>query len=65
MKIATRMRDRSERIARRLQLQLEPVVASDDRLSAREIFESYSGDRELDGIWLSELNSIDTADTAA
>jgi signal transduction histidine kinase len=44
------LRDRSVRIAQRLQLQLEPIVASGDRLAAHTIFASYSGDRELDGI---------------
>jgi signal transduction histidine kinase/HAMP domain-containing protein len=44
------LRARSVRIAQRLQLQLEPIVASNDRLAAHTIFASYSGDRELDGI---------------
>jgi signal transduction histidine kinase/HAMP domain-containing protein len=44
------LRDRSVRIARRLQLQLEPVVASNDRLAAHTIFASYAGDRDLDGM---------------
>jgi len=42
--------DRSVRIASRLQLQLQSVVAFDDHLTARELFDSYAGDRELDGI---------------
>jgi signal transduction histidine kinase/HAMP domain-containing protein len=46
----TELRDRSVRIARRLQLQLAPVVASNDQLAAHTIFASYSGDRDLDGI---------------
>jgi signal transduction histidine kinase/HAMP domain-containing protein len=44
------LRARSVRIAQRLQLQLEPIVASNDRLAAHTIFASYLGDRELDGI---------------
>jgi signal transduction histidine kinase/HAMP domain-containing protein len=44
------LRDRSVRIARRLELQLEPVVASNDRGTAHTIFASYVGDRDLDGI---------------
>jgi signal transduction histidine kinase len=44
------LRERSVRISRRLQLQLEPVMASNDRLAAHAIFASYSSDRELDGI---------------
>ncbi len=44
------MRDRSERIARRLQQQLVPIVAFDDHLSARELFQAYAADKELDGI---------------
>jgi HAMP domain-containing protein len=44
------LHDRSARIARRLQKQLEPVVASDDHLAARELFDWYSNDRELDGM---------------
>jgi signal transduction histidine kinase len=42
--------DRSVRIAQRLQFQLEPVVASNDQLTAHTIFASYWGDRDLDGI---------------
>ena len=49
-RMQTELRDRSVRIARRLQLQLEPVVASNDRPAARTIFASYTGDRDLDGI---------------
>lgn len=44
------LRERSVRISRRLQLQLEPVMASNDRLAAHAILASYSSDRELDGI---------------
>src|ERR1700704_6302401 len=44
------LRDRSVRIARGLQQQLEPVVEFDDHLTARELFASYAGDKELDGI---------------
>ena len=44
------LRARSLRIAQRLQLQLEPVVAANDQLAARKIFASYSGDRDLDAI---------------
>ena len=44
------LRDRSIRIARRLQLQLAPVIASSDQLAAHTIFASYSGDRDLDGM---------------
>jgi signal transduction histidine kinase len=42
--------ERSARIARQLQSQLQSVVAFDDHLTARELFDSYAGDRELDGI---------------
>ena len=49
-RLHAQLRDRSVRIAQRLQLQLEPIVASNDRLAAHTIFASYSGDRELDGI---------------
>jgi signal transduction histidine kinase len=41
---------RSAQIARQLQTQLQSVVAFDDHLTARELFDSYAGDRELDGI---------------
>jgi signal transduction histidine kinase/HAMP domain-containing protein len=41
---------RSERIANRLQSQLQSVVAFEDHATARSIFDSYSSDRELDGI---------------
>jgi signal transduction histidine kinase len=46
----TALRDRSTRIAKRLQQVLEPIVASDDRRAAGELFASYSNDRELDGV---------------
>jgi signal transduction histidine kinase len=42
--------ERSAQIARQLQTQLQSVVAFDDHLTARELFDSYAGDRELDGI---------------
>jgi signal transduction histidine kinase/HAMP domain-containing protein len=44
------LRDRSQRIARRLQQQLQPIVASGDHLAARALLGFYAGDRELDGI---------------
>ena len=50
------LRDRSVRIARRLQLQLVPVVASNDQLAAHEIFASYAGDRDLDGMAVYAFN---------
>jgi signal transduction histidine kinase len=46
----TALRDRSVRIVRRMQQQLEPVVATDDHRAARDLFAAYSNDRELDGI---------------
>jgi signal transduction histidine kinase/CheY-like chemotaxis protein/HPt (histidine-containing phosphotransfer) domain-containing protein len=46
----TTLRERSIRIAARLQLQLQSVVASGDRLAARKLFDAYTSDRELDGI---------------
>ena len=42
--------ERSAQIARQLQYQLQSVIAFDDHLTARELFDSYAGDRELDGI---------------
>jgi len=42
--------ERSAQIARQLQYQLQSVVAFDDHLTARELFDSYAGDRELDGL---------------
>jgi len=44
------LQERSVRIAQRLQLQLQPVIASGDHIAARELFASYAGDRELDGM---------------
>jgi signal transduction histidine kinase/HAMP domain-containing protein len=44
------LRDRSEGIARRLQQQLETVIAFDDHLTARELLASYAGDKELVGM---------------
>ena len=49
-RLQAKLRGRSVRIAQRLQLQLEPIVDSNDRLAAHTIFASYLGDRELDGI---------------
>jgi signal transduction histidine kinase len=42
--------ERAERIATRLQTQLQPVIALDDRDAARSLFDAYAADRELDGI---------------
>jgi signal transduction histidine kinase/HAMP domain-containing protein len=42
--------ERSTQIARQLQHELQSVVAFDDHLTARELFDSYAGVRELDGI---------------
>jgi signal transduction histidine kinase/HAMP domain-containing protein len=42
--------ERSMQIATQLQHQLQSVVAFDDHLTARELFDSYAGVRELDGI---------------
>jgi len=44
------LRDRSAQIARHLQLQLEPVDASNDRFAALAILNSYSADRDIEGI---------------
>jgi signal transduction histidine kinase/HAMP domain-containing protein len=44
------LRERSVRIARRMQQQLEPVIAHGDSETARELFAAYAGDKELDGI---------------
>jgi signal transduction histidine kinase len=44
------LHDRAQRIALRLQTQLQPAVASNDPLAARALFASYASDRELDGI---------------
>ncbi|MDB6082664.1 MAG: sensor histidine kinase, partial [Gammaproteobacteria bacterium] len=41
---------RAERIAARLQSQLQSVVEFDDQRAARDLFAAYAGDRELDGI---------------
>jgi signal transduction histidine kinase/HAMP domain-containing protein len=49
-RMRTELRDRSVRIARRLQFQLAPILASNDQLATHAIFASYSGDRDLDGI---------------
>ncbi len=52
----TALRDRSLRIARRLQQQLEPIVAFKDPLAARQLFAAYAGDRELDGVAVYDNN---------
>ncbi len=44
------LRDKSVQYARQLQQQLQSVVAFDDRLTARELFESLASDREVDGL---------------
>jgi signal transduction histidine kinase/HAMP domain-containing protein len=43
------LRQRSARIAQRLQLQLEPAIAYDDHQTAREVLDSYAGS-EIDGM---------------
>jgi signal transduction histidine kinase len=42
--------ERAWRIAARLQTQLQPVIALDDRAAARSLLAGYASDRELDGI---------------
>jgi signal transduction histidine kinase/HAMP domain-containing protein len=42
--------ERAERIATRLQTQLQPAIALDDHDVARSLFDAYAADRELDGI---------------
>jgi signal transduction histidine kinase len=44
------LRDRSVRIARRLQHQMESAVVFDDHPTVRQLFAAYAGDREIDGI---------------
>jgi signal transduction histidine kinase len=49
-RLRANLTERSAQIARQLQYQLQSVIAFDDHLTARELFDSYAGDRELDGI---------------
>ena len=44
------LRDKSVQYARQLQRQLAPVVAFDDHLTAREVFESLMDDHDVDGL---------------
>jgi signal transduction histidine kinase/HAMP domain-containing protein len=44
------LQDKSAQYARQLQRELEPVVAFDDRLTARERFASLMGDHDVDGL---------------
>jgi signal transduction histidine kinase/HAMP domain-containing protein len=44
------LRDKSSQYARQLQRELESVVAFDDRLTARELFDSMMADRSVDGL---------------
>lgn len=44
------LHERSERMARHLQQELQPVIAFDDHLTAREVFAAYAGDQDLDGM---------------
>jgi signal transduction histidine kinase/HAMP domain-containing protein len=44
------LRDKSAQYARQLQRELESVVAFDDRLTARELFDSMMADRSVDGL---------------
>ena len=48
-RIHARLSDKSTLYARQLQRQLESV-AYDDRLSARELFDSLMGDHDIDGL---------------
>ena len=52
----TSLRDRSLRIAQRLQQQLEPILVFNDQLAARQLFAAYAGDRELDGVGVYDSN---------
>ena len=44
------LRDKSTQYARQLQRELETAVAFDDHVTARELFDSLIGDRDVDGI---------------
>jgi signal transduction histidine kinase/HAMP domain-containing protein len=44
------LRDKSVQYARQLQRQLAPVIAFDDHLTAREVFESVMDDHDVDGL---------------
>jgi signal transduction histidine kinase/HAMP domain-containing protein len=46
----TGLRDKSVQYAKQLQLQLAPVVAFDDHLTARELFQSLLSDQDVDGL---------------
>jgi signal transduction histidine kinase/HAMP domain-containing protein len=48
--MAERLDAKSSLYARLLQRELQPVVAFDDQLSARELFESLMTDRDVDGL---------------
>jgi signal transduction histidine kinase/HAMP domain-containing protein len=55
-RMRTNLRERSERVARNLQHELQPVIAFDDHVSARELFDAYTGDQELDGMGVYAAN---------
>ena len=44
------LQEKSVQYARQLQQQLQSVIAFDDRLTARELFESLAGDSDVDGL---------------
>src|ERR1039457_5784958 len=46
----TTLRERSIRIAARLQVQLQSAVDSGDRLAARELFDAYASSQDLESI---------------
>jgi signal transduction histidine kinase/HAMP domain-containing protein len=50
VRLNTRLHDKSVRYAQQLQRELAPIIAYDDHLSARELFESLMEDREIDGL---------------
>jgi signal transduction histidine kinase len=49
-RMTANLRDKSAQYARQLQRELESVVAFDDRLTARELFDSLMGDPDIDGL---------------
>ena len=55
------LQDKSRQYARQLQGQLRPVIAFDDRLTARELFESLAVDGDVDGLGIYDAVGVEIA----
>jgi signal transduction histidine kinase/HAMP domain-containing protein len=57
-RVTAALHERAARIARRLRIELAPLLAADNRPGVREILAAYAGDSELDGIEVYDTSGV-------